>query len=224
MTSTHKIPIIVFLGLLLSVSTTYAQFTNKSSVLDGSGALSSGGAFTNISASGQPGGITETSGGNFVNQAGFLNTFILKPGLDTDGDGLADELDRDNDNDGLADLSEVGGSGFSPATPTQVNVADSDGDGIPDGAESVAGTDPANMNAFLEIIRITQTSGQDVGWIARGGKTYIVHARTNLLAGNFASIATNTAVGGVAPWFVVTNALTDVTAVETEFYAVEVLP
>lgn len=74
-----------------------AQFTNRSSVLDGSGTIASGGVFTNLSAAGQPGGIAVSSGGSFVNQAGFLNTFFLKPGLDTDRDGIADEADLDND-------------------------------------------------------------------------------------------------------------------------------
>ncbi len=202
----------------------HAQFTNKSSVLDSSGTTSSGGSFTNISAAGQSGGITVSSGGSYVNQAGFLNSFSLRPDLDTDGDGLADELDQDNDGDGLADATEIGGSGFSPTTPTGVNTADSDGDGIPDGAEAVAGTDPTNIDALLEIIRINQAGGQNVAWIARGGKTYVLHARTNLLAGNLTPIATNTAIGGIAPWFVTTNALVDASNIGAEFYAVEVLP
>lgn len=201
-----------------------AQITKTSSVLDGSGSTSSGGSFTNFSAAGQPGGITVSSGGSYVNQAGFLNTFFLRPNLDTDGDGVVDELDQDNDGDGLADVAEIGGSGFSPTTPTGVNTADSDGDGASDGAESVAGTDPTNLDALLEIIRINQTGGQDIGWLARGGKTYVLHARTNLLAGNFTPIATNTAVGGIAPWFVTTNAIVDVSNIGAEFYAVEVLP
>lgn len=202
----------------------HAQITKTSSVLDGSGTTSAGGSFANISAAGQPGGIAVSSGGSYVNQAGFLNTFSLRPNLDTDGDGLADEIDQDNDNDQLADMTEIGGSGFSPTTPTQVNVADSDGDGASDGAEATAGTDPSNIDATLEIIRIAQAGGQDVGWIARGGKTYIVHARTNLLAGTFTPIATNTAVGGIAPWFVTTNAIVDASNINAEFYAVEVLP
>jgi hypothetical protein len=144
--------------------------------------------------------------------------------LDTDGDGLADELDQDNDNDGLADATEIGGNSFSPVTPTAVNVVDTDGDGISDGAEAVAGTDPTDINALLEIIRINQAAGQDVGWIARGGKTYVIRASTNLLTGSYAAISTNTAVGGTAPWFVVTNAVVDASSVEAEFYAVEVLP
>jgi hypothetical protein len=224
MTAYDRIVLAALLVTAMGAGVSNAQLSNKSSVLDSSGTRAAGGSFTNISAAGQPGGIAVSSGGSFVNQAGFLNTFMLKPGLDTDGDGLADELDQDNDGDGLADATEIGGSGFSPTTPTQVNVADTDGDGIPDGAESVAGTDPTNIDALLEIIRITQVGGQDISWIARGGKTYVVHARTNLLAGTFTPIATNTAVGGTAPWFVTTNAIVDASNINAEFYAVEVLP
>jgi len=201
-----------------------AQFSQKSSVLDSSGTISSGGSLTNISAAGQPGGIATSRGGSYQNQAGYLNTFFLRPGLDTDGNGLADEADWDNDGDLLADLDEILGDQFNPASPTHVNVADTDGDGIPDGEEAVAGTDPTNINALLEIIRIAHAGGQDVQWVARGGKTYVVHARTNLLAGSYAPIATNTAIGGIAPWFVVTNAFVDVSSLNAEFYAVEVLP
>jgi hypothetical protein len=212
-------------SMLIAASPGLAQFTNRSSVLDGMGTRSTGGSFTHIGAGAQPGGIATSSGGGFQNQAGFLNTFFLKPGLDTDGNGVPDEADGDNDGDRLADLDEIIGNQFNPTTATQPNLADTDGDGVPDGEEAVAGTNPTDINALLEIIRIAKAGGgQDVGWVARGGKTYVVRARTNLLAGSFAPIATNTAVGGIAPWFVVTNAVTDATAVDTEFYAVEVLP
>lgn len=221
--STRAVAVCV-LGMMLSAFSSDAQITQTSSVLDGSGTRSSGGSFTNISAAGQPGGIAVSSGGSFINQAGFLNTFSLRPNLDTDGDGLADELDQDNDNDQLADTTEIGGGAFSPVTPTGVNTADSDGDGMADGAEAVAGTDPSNIDALLEIVRINQAAGQDVGWIARGGKTYVLLARTNLLSGTYTPIATNIAVGGVAPWFVTTNAIVDASNIGAEFYAVEVRP
>jgi hypothetical protein len=211
-------------GWLVGGELALGQLTQRSSVLDSAGTRSSGGTFTNLSAAGQPGGIATSRGGSYYNQAGFLNTFFLKPGLDTDGNGVADEADWDNDGDQLADQNELLGNQFSPVTPTQVNVADSDGDGVPDGAESVAGTDPTDVDALLEIIRITPVGGQDIGWIARGGKTYVVHARTNLLAGTFTPIATNTAVGGTAPWFVTTNAIVDASSIGPEYYAVEVLP
>ena len=211
-------------SLLVIPDLSIAQITQKSSVLDGSGILSTGGSYTNISAAGQSGGITVSSGGAYVNQAGFLNTFNLRPDLDTDGDGLANEVDQDNDNDQLADAVEIGGTGFDPLTPTSLNTADTDGDGVQDGAEAMAGTDPTNIDALLEIIRINQASGQQVSWIARGGKTYVLHARTNLLAGSFMPIATNIATGGTAPWFVTTNSLVDASTMSAGFYAVEVMP
>jgi hypothetical protein len=204
-----------------------AQYTNRSSVLNSSGTLSSGGGLTNISAAGQPGGIATTSGGSFVNQAGFLNTFSLKPGLDTDGDGLADELDQDNDNDGLADATEIGGSAFTPTTATQVNLADTDGDGQLDGWEAVAGTDPNNINAFLELVAISNTpAGRGLVWLARGNneKTYVVRATPDPRQPYATVVFSNTVAGGIAPWFAVTSAIAHATASNALFYAIEVLP
>lgn len=195
--------------------------------MDGSGARAAGGGYTHISAAGQPGGIATSSGGAFVNQAGFLNTFSLKPGLDTDADGLADELDQDNDNDGLTDASEIGGDGFNPNTATLVNVADTDGDGMLDGWEAVAGTDPTSTNALLKLIAISNT-GPDraVAWLARGNneKTYVVRSKNTLTGGFNAVVFSNTIAGGAAPWFAVTTSVAHASASNTLFYAVHVLP
>ena len=100
--------ITVFAGLTISWSQ-----SNISYVLDASGDYSSQGSKSNISASGQPGGISVSDNGQVVNYAGFLNTFSLQPTLDTDSDGLGDEVDSDNDNDDLGDLAELLGTGFS---------------------------------------------------------------------------------------------------------------
>lgn len=208
-------------------STSPGQFTNTSSVLDGSGAMSSGGALTNISAAGQPGGIYESGGGGFVNQAGFLNTFFLKPGLDTDSDGLADEIDRDNDNDGLTDVSEINGNEFSPATPTLVNVADTDEDGIIDGFEASSGTDPDNPDALLKLVAISNAAGaRGVAWLARGNneKTYVVRAANDPKNVYGTVVFSNTVAGGSAPWFELTNSVLHASASTSLFYAVEVYP
>lgn len=206
--------------------TAHAQFTNRSSVLDSSGTISTGGAFTNVSAAGQPGGIATSSGGAFVNQAGFLNTFSLRPGLDTDGDGLANEVDPDNDNDQLADATEIGGDAFSPASATLVNVADTDGDGQLDGWEAVAGTDPNNLNALLELVAISNSpAGRGIVWLARGNneKTYVVRAATDPRQPYATVVFSNTVAGGLAPWFAVTTSIAHATASNALFYAVEVL-
>ena len=212
--------------LLWAVSVS-AQYTNRSSVLDGSGTLSSGGGYTNISAAGQPGGITTSSGGSYVNQAGFLNTFALKPALDTDGDGLADELDQDNDNDGLADAAEIAGAGFNPATATLVNLADTDGDGQLDGWEAVAGTDPTDANAILEITALTNAgASRVVAWVARSNKTYrLLRSDDGLLPPtNVVATVTPTAFAA-APWYVLTNLTADAGAASNRvFYAVQPLP
>lgn len=204
-----------------------AQISQPSSVLDGSGTVAAGGTLANVSAAGQSGGIAVSSGGGYVNYAGFLTTFMLKPGLDTDGDGLADEVDADNDNDQLADADEIGGGGFSPVTPTLVNLADTDGDGQFDGWESVAGTDPTNSNAMLELVAISNDpSGRSVAWFARGNheRTYLVRATTNARQPYATVLFSNTVAGGVAPWFAITTAITHASASNTLFYAVQVLP
>lgn len=219
--------ILRLIPLLLCAVSASAQYTNWSSVLDGSGTRSSGGAYTNISAAGQPGGITTSSGGGYVNQAGFLNTFALKPALDTDGDGLADELDQDNDNDGLADAAEIEGAGFNPATATLVNLADTDGDGQLDGWEAVAGTDPTDANAILEITAITNAgASRVVAWVARSNKTYRLLRSDNGLLPPTNVVATVTPTAfAAAPWYVLTNLTADAGAASNRvFYAVQPLP
>ena len=58
--------------------------------------------------------------------------------LDTDGDGLADSVDTD-DNDGVSDAQEAI-DGTDPLNP------DSDNDGVTDGQEAIDGTDPLDAS------------------------------------------------------------------------------
>ena len=219
--------------LLASVTAAFAQYTNKSDVLDGSGTISSGDGYTNISASGQPGGISQSmagtlplGAGTIVNQAGFLNTFFLLPNQ-LSVHGLPVEADPDNDGDGLSDMAEISGSAFDPVVPTDLNNPDSDGDGMPDGAEAIAGTNPNDEDALLRITSITATNGQRfVAWNARGNheRTYRLIAASE--AGQpFSSVVfSNTVGGGIAPWYAVTNVVTDVSATNKLFYRVTVTP
>lgn len=217
--------ITVLIATLATALTASAQYTNLSSVLDGSGTLASGGGYTNISAAGQPGGIAVSASGGYVNFAGFLNTFVIKSSLDTDGDGITDENDLDNDNDGLADATEIGGGAFNPVTTTLVNTKDTDGDGMSDGQESVAGTDPFDPNAFLRITRIFPSAGQNVGWLARSNKTYNVYYSDNSYAFPTNLLGTYPATGFAnAPWYSLTNTVVDGSATNARFYAVEAQP
>lgn len=218
------------LWMMLSMGCAYlswGQVSQTSSVLDGSGSRSSGGAYTNLSAAGQPGGIAVSSGGGYVNYAGFLNTFVLQPGLDTDGDGLADEVDADNDGDTLADATELAGDAFDPSSPTDLNDPDSDGDGSSDGAEAVAGTNPGDPNALLVMTDIQNLGpAREVAWTARGNeeKTYVVRAATAPDQPYDTVIFSNTVAGGAAPWYEVTATAAHPTNAAGRVYAVEVLP
>jgi hypothetical protein len=203
-------------------------YSNTTSVLDAAGQWSSGGAYSNLSAAGQPGGIFVSLGGGYFNQAGFLQTFCLQPALDTDRDGLANETDPDNDNDALLDTVELGGTAFTPLTPTDVNRPDTDGDGMNDGEEAVAGTDPLNPNATLHIVQVSRNGADvDVAWVARSNVTYRVMRQDDARWANaWQTGATVTVVSpGNGPWQAVTNAWTDVGPTATNrFYRIDVAP
>lgn len=220
-----------FVVALILASCAWAQsYTNLSHVFDGAGEWSAGGTLSNITAIAQPGGVADSSGGTVWNQAGFLNTFVLRPFLDTDGDGLADEVDPDNDCDTLMDGVEIAGASFSPTTATDPNAADTDDDGAPDGAEAAAGTDPLDSTAFLRIVSINSVSnGMEVGWVARSNKTYRVMGERNLLAiPAFSNRIDEVLATGTAspPWYVVTNHYADTTTtlINIHFYRIEVVP
>ncbi len=217
---------------LFAITVHAQEWRHLSTVHDGSGVMSDntveldGVAYRHVSAGGQPGGVFSSAGGDMVNNAGFLQAVDIKrPDQDTDSDGVIDELDLDNDGDGLPDLTEVEGSAFDPTTPTLVNVADTDGDGIPDHDESVAGTDPTDEDAFLQITSIESESGEVVlSWTARDGKQYRVLSADGSHTYPFPDEAGSvTAVGGDAPWYETTGHFTNEAPVEVRTYAVEVV-
>ena len=204
-----------------------AQVRQTAAVLDGAGAWASGGPYRQIGALAQPGAVAEARAGSRYSQAGFLSLFALQPARDCDGDGLADEADGDNDGDRLDDWAELSGVRFAPPTPTLVNVADTDRDGVTDGAEAVAGTNPTDAESRFQLVSISRLPGAcEVAWRARGNheRLYVVRARTNLTAGAQHVVFSNTVAGGVAPWYAATNFLSDSTDDRNRFYIVEALP
>lgn len=77
-------------------------------------------------------------------------------GVDSDGDGIPDEIegtytdpaDPDSDDDGFSEGEEsVVGSDPNDRASTPVDFDDGDGDGLIDGEERQAGTDPANPDS-----------------------------------------------------------------------------
>ena len=83
-------------------------------------------------------------------------TSALDEVIDTDGDGLPDDVERDvygtdplladTDADGVEDGEELDLYGTDPL------LADTDADGIPDGAEIVAGTDPTVSDSSAPLM------------------------------------------------------------------------
>ena len=229
---------LLFLSIM-ALSAQGATYRNLSSVHDSAGGVSTNTvtigslAYANVSAIGQPGGVLIHTNGSLVNYAGFLQSVDIKrPLLDSDGDGVIDELSEDNDGDGLPDATEIEGSAFDPSTATEVNLADSDADGASDYAESVAGTDPRQASMHLKIESIQVTNGNDVliAWLARSNKTYKVRADDLLTDGSVFTnmIKTNALAIGPAtpPWYAFTNAylITNGVSVTSRFYRIEALP
>ncbi len=92
---------------------------------------------------------------------------------DTDGDGIADAVDADDDNDGIPDISEAAGDLDGDGLINSLDI-DSDGDGIPDNIEAQAeGTYRAPQNVD------TNNNGLDDEYDPGDGGTPIVIANTD---------------------------------------------
>ena len=208
-------------------------YSNVSSVINGFGGRTEGGMYSNISAGAQPGGVATSyeSGpanyaGGMINRAGFINSFILFPDLDTNNNGLPNEVDPDNDGDGLWDHWEISGEKFNPATPTDPNAPDSGNTGVSDYDAMIAGTDPWDPDAAFRIVALgTDGDDAEVTWRARGNheRIYVVRVIDDSYNDTPSTVIwSNTVAGGSAPWFA-TEATIINEAVGARFFAVEVI-
>ena len=225
-------PIVAALLAFSSARALAQDYRNLSSVQDGSGTLSTntvnlGGInYTNVSAGGQPGGIFTSTGGTYTNYAGFLQAVDIKRPDLKDKYGNPYELTPDNDADGLSDVSEILGTNFNPATPTDPNNPDTDGTGVSDCEKAIAGVDPTNPASAFEIISVQRSSSNNViTFAARGDgvKQYKILAADGPYAIPNQILATNSYSGGVAPWYEVTAVYTNSGAASNRSYAVQVM-
>jgi hypothetical protein len=219
-----RLPAFLLLGLALA-TLCRAQTVEVARVVDATGRWSTNGAYVTVAAVGQPGPAGWSTNLAHINWSGFLNGFLMFPALDVDRDGIVDENDPDDDNDGLADAVEIGGQSFDPPTFTDSLLADTDGDGMTDGGEAAAGSNPLDANSLLTITRFGRSAnGVVVTWQSREGRAYDL-----LTAGSVASIASNavvvtnaTAAGGTGVWHAAETSGTDTTGRTNAVYRVRI--
>ena len=95
--------------------------------------------------------------------------------LDTDSDGIGDECDPDDDDDGIPDAEDVcplkadpaqedsDGDGIGDACDTEDGVSDSDEDGLPDDVEREIGTNPNRADSDIDQIADGDEAPDGVG-------------------------------------------------------------
>ncbi len=224
----------LFYGMVLSCllaclgSLCFGATAQTSSVLGSGGGVYSNATFKGVGTIGQGTPLGHTFNMAKDNYSGFLHTYVDRPDLDNDMDGIADENDTDDDNDGLSDTSEVTGSSFDPETETDIFNADTDSDGTSDGEESGAGTNPQDPDSQLLIIGIDRTSGEEVvEWKSRQGKTYEVLRTSNIFdivsSPETTEVVTVTS-GGVGPFLETTTTSTNLSTGNVVYYRVKVKP
>jgi hypothetical protein len=212
-------------ALLFMACLAEAQTVQQARVFSGAGGTASNLQFVAHTSNGQfqPVGTAQSS--SLYAQLGFMNSFVMNPTVDTDGDGAIDENDRDDDNDRLSDLDEITGAGFSPVTVTDPLLADSDSDGMDDGAESIAGTDPSDANARLVITDIQRNGNQlSLTWTGRAGREYdlVAESAVTALGSSTQIVSQVTSTGGTAPWFETIASSTNLPIREGQVFRVHV--
>lgn len=106
----------------------------------------------------------------------------IAEGSDTNTNGVGDWWERFYFGDGWMNVSN-----------------DADGDGMGDGGEYTAGTDPRDADDVLGIAAVTYEPAHTtvvLSWPAVDGRTYTIRARSNLLAGTWSDLTSGIAAAG----------------------------
>lgn len=173
---------ILLASVLLITSSVLAYENTTLNITAASGTLS-GGGYQSIGAIVPIGGQTSRKGSLF-HQSGYASGFILQP--DTAFGVLPDELNPDNDSDGLLDGDEI-------IAGSNLWKSDTDGDGMDDSDEIIAGTSLTNALDILNVQIFSQGSGlTELEWHGKIGRYYQLQATDDLTAGW-------TSIGSVVP-------------------------
>jgi hypothetical protein len=141
--------------------------------------------------------LTLTLNEDWAVQAKYFST-------DSDEDGLPDDWERrfypnlargqddDTDSDGWGCFAEF----LNEASPL---LWDTDGDGLSDGAEGIAGTDPTNAASALRLRQPVLEPGGIIRleWASAVGKSYMIEATSGLGVGLWQTVTTVIATGSV---------------------------
>jgi len=118
--------------------------------------------------------------------------------IDSDGDWLTDFEELTGEDEGA---STFPGSTY-PVSPngyvSSPTAFDSDGDGMSDGKEGVAGTNPMNSNDLLRLTKIEHvgTGARKITWSSVSGKEYDVYDTTDIASGFTNVTASGLTAGG----------------------------
>lgn len=141
--------------------------------------------------------------GGRVNMGACGNTAQASKSADTDGDGLSDSYEQ----------FRLGSSAFD---------ADSDDDGMNDGDEIAAGTDPTNASSVFAIAKVAQPepTRAEVRWYSVTNRLYSIHRATNLMVGGFTAVTNS--IPATPPVNVYTDTVTGLG--NTLFYRITTQP
>ena len=111
------------------------------------------------------------------------------------------------------DSSAQSGTGSSATVTLLDPNGDSDGDGMTNSAEDIAGTNPLSANS---VFRITNVNSANVTWSSVVGKTYQLKSATSSPGGTYSAFN---------PPVTATGTTTDIqTVLPLRFYRVEIVP
>jgi hypothetical protein len=198
-------------------------FTNQVGAVNGGGGVSSNVAYQSTGAIGPWAPSGQRSSATHWEHVGMLASFLHHASLDHDGDGIPDEDDWDDDNDGLRDSGELVGVAFTPLTPSDPLSGDSDGDGASDGQEAAAGTNPTDASSAFRIAEVRQEGATFViTWQGREGVSYDLSVSDSPHFTESSVVTNIVATGGTGTWLVSEVSATHVPSMLHLFYRVSI--